>query len=159
MTKADLWRQYGLKIPSKPRYEGLKGIYWWLFSRKRRIQDFKKYNGECIDQCGKRAEKWQDFDAGHFISAQQGGFGLLFEERNVNGQLKSCNNPVWSPNSSHGYRIGLDNRYGEGTADGLYQRYCDAHFKGISTKEWTQKEYHEKILELAIEQGFQPLIT
>lgn len=117
-----------------------------MFSQLRRIQDFNTYGGECIDECGKFADTWHDFDAGHFIAAGGGGFGLLFHPKNVNGQLKGCNNPVFSPNSPHGYARGLDKRYGAGTANELYELYCDAHFKGKTTKEWSQKEYHERIL-------------
>lgn len=148
MTKVGLWREYGLERPSKPRYEGLKGIYWHLFSIKVRREDFEQYDGECIDQCGKHAETWQDFDAGHFIAAGGGGFGLLFKRQNVNGQLKGCNNPTFSPNSQLGYRRGLDARYGPGTSDALEEEYRDAHLKGKITKEWTQNEYALRITEL-----------
>lgn len=147
-SKADLWREFGLERPSSPRYEGLKGIYWWLFSRKRRQEDFRKYGGECIDQCGKFASTWQDFDGGHFISAGQCGFGLLFDPLNVHGQLKACNNPTWSPNSSIGFARGIDKRYGAGTSEALYERYRDAHFKGKTTKQWGEREYRQRIIQL-----------
>jgi len=145
ISKADLWRQYGLERPSKPRYNGLKGIYWRLLSEKRRREDFIKYKGECIDQCGKYARDWQDFDAGHFMAAGPSGFDLLFDPVNVNGQLKGCNNPTFSPNAGHGYARGLDKRYGPGTADALYERYCDSAFRGKTTKEWSQIEYDRNI--------------
>lgn len=152
-TKAELWRNYGLERPPKPRYEGLKGIYWYLFSIKIRTRDFTAFHGECIDQCGKVAKDWHEFDAGHFVAASKGGFGLLFDEQNVNGQLKGCNNPTFSPNSSIGYAYGLDDRYGAGTAEKLWNR------RNLITKEWSQIEYHERILALQEDLKSYPLVT
>ncbi len=147
-TQVGLWRGYGLEKPSKPRYKGLKGIYWYLLSKYTRQRDFKKYKGECIDMCGKFATDWHDFDAGHYISAGQGGFALLFDDRNVNGQLKACNNPTFSPNSQIGYREGIIKRYGVHILHELEEMYKDSHFRGKSTKEWTKIEYDLKIKEL-----------
>jgi hypothetical protein len=138
-TKLFIWEQYGLKKPSYVRYVGLLGVYWYLFSMKVRQRDFKRFGGECIDQCGGYAESWHNFDAGHFVAASKGGFGLLLDEVNVNGQLKRCNNSQLSPNTSVGYKKGLDKRYGPGTADALKSRTND------STPEWSEKEYDEHI--------------
>ena len=121
-TKVDLWREYELERPPKPRYTGRKGIYWYVLSQYIRQRDYKAFEGQCVDMCGKVASDWREFDAGHYVSAGQGGFGLLFDEQNVNGQLKGCNNPTFSPNSLIGYTKGIDKRYGEGTADVLYNR-------------------------------------
>lgn len=137
-----LWREYGLEKPSYIRYSGRKGVYWWLFSRKVRQRDFEKYGGKCIDQCGGRADSWHDFQGGHFVPANKCGFGLLFDELNVHGQLARCNNPQISPMSPIGFARGLDERYGKGTADTLMAR----RFK--ITKEWSQLEYDRKIREL-----------
>lgn len=141
--KTSIWEQYGLKRPRYIRYSGRKGVYWWLFSQKIRQRDFEKYNGECID-CGDKADTWQELQAGHFVPASKGGFGLLFDEQNVNGQLPKCNNPTFSPMSLIGYAKGLDKRYGPGTADTLIQR------KQTTTKEWSQIEYDTKIRDLMI---------
>lgn len=138
-SKADLWRSYGLTRPPKPRYTGRKGIYWHLFSQKVRRRDFEQFKGECIDLCGKFAKDWHDFDAGHFVAASRGGFGLLFDERNVNGQLKACNNPTFSPSASIGYAAGLDRRYGKGTWERLFNRRNEV------VKEWSQLEYDSNI--------------
>lgn len=144
-TKAGLWRIYGLNRPPKPRYEGLRGIYWYLLSRKVRQRDFKAFRA-CIS-CGRTVFRWEDTDAGHFIPASAGGFGLLFDERNVNMQHKACNNPTWTPEASLGYEKGLDERYGEGTAQDLKDRFYDSK-KGTPVKEWSQHEYDLKILDL-----------
>ena len=143
-TKADMWREFGLERPSSPRYEGLKGIYWRIFSEKRRKEDFEKY-GTCIS-CGKRVNSWQDFDPGHFIPAGGGGFALLFHPQNVNGECKRCN--AFDEMHLFGYAEGLDERYGPGTAERLKEMYNDAHFKGKITKEWGQVEYRARIAEL-----------
>jgi hypothetical protein len=71
------------------RYKGLKGKYWTLFSEYIRRRDFKEY-GSCIS-CGKPVSDWREFDAGHFIPAGSGGFALLFDERNVNGECHAFN--------------------------------------------------------------------
>jgi hypothetical protein len=86
------------------------------------------------------------FDAGHFISAGNGGFSLLFDERNVNGECRYDN--AFNGNHLLLYRRGLDARYGKGTADALEERYRDCHFKGKTTKEWSKKEYEIKIAEI-----------
>ena len=138
-TKADLWHQYGLEKPSYVRYSGRKGVYWWLFSRQVRQRDFDQFGGVCVDQCGKKALSWYEFDAGHYVAASKGGFGLLFDPMNVHGQLKACNNPTFSPHSSIGFGHGIDLRYGEGTAKKLWERRTQ------TTKEWSQREYDTKI--------------
>jgi hypothetical protein len=146
-TKADLWRSYGLTRPSKPRYAGRKGIYWHLLSIKVRRRDFEAFNGECIDQCGGRAQTWRDFQAGHFVAAGHCGFGLLFDEQNVNGQLAVCNNPTFTPDAGYGYGIGLDKRYGPGTAARLMARRQEG------VKEWGQPEYDARIRALIDDLG------
>ena len=81
-----------------------------------------------------------------FIAAGGGGFALLFDERNVNGECKYDN----GFNETHLvlYKRGLDERYGAGTSDHLEERYRDFHFKGKTTKEWSKKEYEAKIQDL-----------
>jgi hypothetical protein len=83
---------------------------------------------------------------GHFIAAGNGGFSLLFDETNVNGECQYDN--AFNGNHLLLYRRGLDARYGAGTADALEERYRDVHFKGKTTKEWSQAVYKEKIEEI-----------
>lgn len=144
-TKKELWEEYGLVRPAKPRYVGLKGVYWYVLSRYVRQRDFYLYRS-CIS-CGRTVFNWKDGDAGHFIPASACGFALLFDETNVNMQHKSCNNPVWTPEACLGYEKGLDERYGTGTAEGLKSRYFK-HLKGTPEKEWSQMEYHQRILDV-----------
>ena len=85
----DEWRQYGLTRPPKPRYRGLKGVYWYLLSQYTRKRDFKEF-GTCIS-CNKSVDSWRDFDAGHYAPAGNCGFALLFFKLNINGECKGCN--------------------------------------------------------------------
>jgi hypothetical protein len=54
------------------RNRGIKGKYWALFSLYIRRRDFERF-GTCIS-CGKTVSHYTEFDAGHFISAGNGGF-------------------------------------------------------------------------------------
>lgn len=135
--------EYGLDFKYW-RYNGRKGIYWYLFSKFVRLRDFDKY-GTCIS-CGRKFRKWSDAQAGHYAPASDCGFALLFDERNVNGECPSCNHPLFSQGKLIPYRANLVKRYGEKWVKKLDKDYADKHKK--QTKEWSQKEYHTKILEL-----------
>jgi hypothetical protein len=113
------------------------------FARLRPIEAYT-----CIS-CDKKVDAWGQFDAGHFIPAGGGGFGLVFDEMNVNGECPRCN--AWDEMHLFGYERGLDARYGAGTADKLKARYDDYHFKGKITKEWSQIEYDTRIRSLLSE--------
>ena len=60
---------------------------------------------------------WNDCDAGHFIDRSHKN--TRFDERNVNGQCKTCNRFQSGRQYEHGRAIDL--KYGEGTADELLQ--------------------------------------
>lgn len=137
----ELEEEYGLKL-SYWRYVGRKGIYWNLLSKYIRMRDFNKY-GTCIS-CGKEFNTWKDSQAGHYAPAGDCGFALLFDERNIHGECPSCNNPRFSPGKLIPYRQALVKRYGE-----KWVKKLDADYAAkVTTKEWTQKEYHTEILKL-----------
>lgn len=142
LTKKAMWEQYGLTRPPVPRYEGLKGIYWYVLSLYVRTRDLKQWN-RCIS-CNKWAASIEDIQAGHFIAAGTGGFALLFDPRNVNGECGYCNG--FDQNHLVGYEVGLDERYGVGTAQKLKEEYRAN--RGITHKTWSEKEYDAKIREL-----------
>lgn len=127
----------------KKRYKGIKGDFWTVFSQYIRLRDWTKY-GTCIS-CGNKIDNWKMADCGHYIAAGHCGFSLLFDEKNNNLQCKKCNNPKWTPDAGVFYGIGLDQRYGKGTAKKLEERYNDYHFKGKVMKEWSELEYKKKI--------------
>lgn len=145
-TQADFKRSWGVPATTKLRYRGIKGILWYWTSIQVRQDDFKKYKGECVDMCGRVAEHWWDFDCGHFVPAANCGFGLLFDRANLHGQMKVCNNPRFSPHSLIGFALGLDKRYGKGTAEALFKR------KQEKTKEWSRQEYEKRIKLLPVYQ-------
>lgn len=145
LSKADLWRQYGLQRPPKPRYEGLKGVYWYLLSQYVRRRDFAAYH-RCIS-CNKWANDWAELQAGHFIAAGTGGFALLFDQRNVNGECGYCNG--FDENHLVGYERGLDDRYGEQVAEDLKQEYL-ASRAGTPQKGWSDMEYDARIKGLQV---------
>ena len=123
-----MWREFGLERPSSPRYEGLKGIYWRLFSEKRRKEDFEKY-GTCIS-CGKRVNSGRTStpDISSRQAAADSRLSFILRTSMANASAE-----------------GLDKRYGAGTAERLKEMYNDAHFKGKITKEWGQVEYRARI--------------
>lgn len=126
-----------IKITSKGRYKGHKGKFWDVFSDYVRVRDFINW-GTCIS-CGKKFERYQDSQAGHYMAAGNCGFSLLFDETNVNAECFYCNG--FDKNHQVGYRKNLNNRFGNGTAELLEARYEDSHFKGITHKEWNKREY------------------
>jgi hypothetical protein len=122
------------------RYRGIKGKYWALFSLYIRRRDFERF-GTCIS-CGKTVSHYTEFDAGHFISAGNGGF-LFFLMSEMS--TASAGTITRSMAIIFYFIDGLDTRYGAGTADALEQRYRDVHFKGKTTKEWNKKQYEAEI--------------
>lgn len=144
---ADILRRHGLeaKLYSSLRYKGgqvLRGIYWWYFARVVRMRDSQKY-GRCIS-CGKQ-KTFDELQAGHFVPAGRGGFSLLFDPLNVNGECEGCNG--FDEMHLRGYERNLDARYGKGTGEKLVQR------KNRDTmKEWSKLEYETvKIPEIRAE--------
>lgn len=134
----ELAELYGEKL-TYWRYKGLKGIYWHLISKYVRLRDFIKY-GTCIS-CGRKFEKWNDAQAGHYAPAGNCGFALLFDKRNINAECASCNNPRFSPGKLIPYRSNLVKRYGE-----KYVKEIDeAYSKKVMMKEYSKLEYDREI--------------
>lgn len=122
------------------RWGKYKGVLWTIFSRYVRKRDFVKYGGKCVS-CREYLYDWKDGDAGHYIAVGRPcGFGLLFDEQNVNLQCKRCNNPEFTADAAIPYGYELDKRYGAGTKDALYKRYLRD-----LTKEYSELEYKSEI--------------
>ena len=134
-----LWGQYGLLVPRYRRYSGRKGIYWYLFSKEIRARDYREHGGLCMT-CLKYVEKGSD-QCGHLFPARDCGFLLLFEPRNNHLQHSKCNNPRFTPGAGIYNTINIEARYGAGTVAKL------AATKLLKGKEWSQKEYDERIKE------------
>ena len=138
-TKKDLWAEYGLERPPRPRYSGLRGIVWFLLSLYVRQRDLKAYGPICIN-CGKVKE---EFHGGHFIPTGECGWdGLALDEKNVHAECSYCN---FRDKAKLNYARNLDLRYGAGTAQALRDRYYEYKHSGNQYKNLTQNEYREKI--------------
>jgi hypothetical protein len=87
---------------------------WKVFSQYVRMRDSDHLGGCSCISCG-RYGQWYRMDAGHYIS--RGHKFLLYNELNVNAQCKRCN--AFLQGNASGYRMGLDKKYGIGTADNL----------------------------------------
>lgn len=139
-TNADFLRSWGIFPGTYIRYKGLKGVYWFWFSRTVRERDYKEHKGLCMT-CLQYVEKGQD-QGGHLFPASKCGFALLFHPKNVHLQHSHCNNPRITPQAGVLNAIHIDQRYGAGTVEML------AKLKGLVIKEWGAAEYRKRICEL-----------
>ena len=147
-TKADKLRSWGIETPpfqwSQLRYKSPyeKGIYWYYFSLYVRHRDVEKY-GTCIS-CDKPITV-KTCQAGHFIAAHGCGRDLLFDPLNVNAECGGCNgkdqNHLW------GYERNLIKRYGKEAPNLLKDKFF-LYKNGGLVKDWTAKQYAEKIKQL-----------
>jgi gamma-glutamylcyclotransferase (GGCT)/AIG2-like uncharacterized protein YtfP len=100
------------KIPTRKDY---KKELWRVFSLFIRQRDADEDGISYCISCGKPGH-WRGMDAGHFYS--QGGYpGIVFHEKNVNGQCKRCN--LYKEGNKQGYTKGLVTKYGEGVLEEL----------------------------------------
>ena len=128
----------GLHKPTKKnRYSGIKGQYWDLLSDFIRLRDFIEY-GTCIT-CGKKFQTWSESQAGHYISAGNCGFDLLFDKKNLNAECQYDNG--FNGNHQLTMRENIVKRYGEAHAKDLDDRYKKNHFGGVTHKAWNDREY------------------
>lgn len=139
-TKADFLRSWGIFPGTWMRYTGIKGVFWFWFSREIRDRDYKKYDGMCIT-CDTYVEKGSD-QACHIFAASKCGFDLLFNPLNVHLGHSKCNNPRFTPSAGVYNGINLEKRYGNGIVEIL------AETKHTHTKEWKKIEYEQRIREL-----------
>ncbi len=124
------------------RYKGIKGKLWDVFAKYIRLRDSELY-ATCIT-CGQR-KTYEELQAGHFLAAGNCGFGLLFDEQNVNGECAGDN--AFNKNHQIDYEVNLRRRIGAGAVEKLKERYRDSHYRGKVKKEWSKKEYEAKIEE------------
>ena len=136
--KPNVWAIYGLKKPPKPRFQGLQGVLWYVTSRYIRKSEFIQYKGECVDGCGRKIERWEEADCGHFRASSR-GFCTRFVRENLGIQTKYCNNPTWSPDSAYGFSVTIDKRYGKGTAERLTK------LSRQTCQEYSPNEYDREI--------------
>lgn len=148
--KADIWREFGLTRPAKPRYSGLRGVLWFVLSQYVRMRDKRLWGAFCVN-CGLPKE---DMHGGHFIATGSCGWdGLALDETNVHAECSSCN---YRDKQKLKYGFNLDKRYGPGTADKLRARYKE-YTETSGHKNWNNQIYKEKIAyyqaQMAIHRG------
>lgn len=139
-SKISLWREWNVPDWAYHRYEGLKGVYWFWFSRTIRDRDYERYSGLCMT-CGRFVERGQD-QAGHLLAARNCGFALLFHPLNVHLQHSKCNNPRFTPQAGVLNALNIGKRYGHETIAQLLT------LKETKTKEWNKQKYEEEIRKL-----------
>ena len=109
-SKISLWRQWNVPDWAYHRYEGIKGVYWFWFSRTIRDRDYEKFSGKCIT-CGLYVERGSD-QACHIFAAKNCGFALLFHPLNVHLGHSHCNNPRFTPDAGVSNALTMEKRYG-----------------------------------------------
>lgn len=135
-TQTDLWAEFGLKKPPKPRYSGLGGILWYVMSQYVRKSEWLKY-GTCVDGCGAKIDDWHNADCGHLKSASR--LATRFQRENLGLQKKWCNSPYGGDGNPVGFAKTVDERYGPGTAERLERE------SKVLTKPFPKSWYLEQI--------------
>lgn len=139
-TKADLLRAWGILPGTWMRYSGLKGVFWYWFSRTIRDRDYEFFEGRCMT-CSQYVPR-EESQAGHLFAAKNCGFALLFEPLNVHLQHSKCNNPRFTPQAGVLNTRNIMNRYGKNVIDELIK------LQSQRVEEWSKAEYEEKIRQL-----------
>lgn len=84
---------------------------WRLISDYVRIRDWYKYNGLCV-ATGRRIDRWQDGNAGHFKSWSKCSAMYKFDEQNIH--LQSAQSNSWGDRDDWiAYEEELIKRYGD----------------------------------------------
>ncbi len=139
-TKIALFREWGVPDAAYRRYSGIKGVYWYWFSKEIRARDYALFEGKCMT-CLEYVDP-KDSQCGHLFAARDCGFTLLFHPKNNHLQHSSCNNPRFTPSAGIHNAINIEQRYGSGTIAEL------AQLKSLKGKEWSKSGYAVKIAEL-----------
>lgn len=145
-SKADFLRSWGIFPGTWMRYTGIKGVYWFWFSRTIRERDYEKYGGLCMT-CLMPVERGDD-QAGHLLAASKCGFALLFHPLNVHLQHARCNNPRFTPHAGVLNVLNISKRYGNDTVAQLLT------LKETKSKEWSKQKYEEEIKKLPAYQNY-----
>lgn len=122
-----------------------------VFSKFIRLRDTNDEGiGYCVD-CGARVT-WEHIQCGHFMVRER--MSTRWDEQNCAGQRDGCN--MEGSGRQYEMGLGLDQRYGKGTADKLVAM---SHH----TRQWTPPELQElieqykiKVNELLQTKTFQP---
>jgi hypothetical protein len=87
-----------------------------IFSQYIRLRESKNHNSECFT-CGK-VDHWKKLQNGHFMSRKH--LSTRWDETNCQVQCAGCN--VFRYGEQYKFSIGLNAKYGDGTADAMLQK-------------------------------------
>ena len=87
-----------------------------IFSQYIRLRESKNHNSECFT-CGK-VDHWKKLQNGHFMSRKH--LSTRWDETNCKVQCAGCN--VFRYGEQYKFSVGLNAKYGDGTADAMLQK-------------------------------------
>ena len=87
-----------------------------IFSQYIRLRESKNHNSECFT-CGK-VDHWKKLQNGHFMSMKH--LSTRWDETNCQVQCAGCN--VFRYGEQYKFSVGLNAKYGDGTADAMLQK-------------------------------------
>lgn len=133
------------KAEKNKSHPQLKKKLWEIVSEYIRLRDSKDEMFVCIS-CGKYQSTLNgNLQAGHYYKSETFP-SLRYEEKNLNGQCKSCN--IFKEGNRQGYEIGLLKKYGQATLDDLKIRCHNKAKLGRFELEILIKIYTDKLNQL-----------
>jgi len=87
-----------------------------IFSQYIRLRESKNHNSKCFT-CGK-VDHWKKLQNGHFMSRKH--LSTRWDETNCQVQCAGCN--VFRYGEQYKFSVGLNAKYGDGTADAMLQK-------------------------------------
>ncbi len=87
-----------------------------IFSQYIRLRESKNHKSECFT-CGK-VDHWKKLQNGHFMSRKH--LSTRWDETNCQVQCAGCN--VFRYGEQYKFSVGLNAKYGDGTADAMLQK-------------------------------------
>jgi len=111
-----------------------------IFSQYIRLREAKNHNSECFT-CGK-VDHWKKLQNGHFMSRKH--FSTRWDETNCQVQCAGCN--VFRYGEQYKFSVGLNNKYGDGTADAMLQKSRET-LKIDNAELETKIKYYQDLVE------------
>lgn len=111
-----------------------------IFSQYIRLRESKNHNSECFT-CGK-VDHWKKLQNGHFMSRKH--LSTRWDETNCQVQCAGCN--VFRYGEQYKFSVGLNNKYGDGTADAMLQKSRET-LKIDNTELEAKIKYYQDLVE------------
>lgn len=113
---------------------------WRFISQYVRRRDFKKYGGKCVS-CWRRAERWEDMVAAHFI-AWSVCYGMFkYSTKNLAASCSYCNSSLSGKEVGYEYAEELKRR----GIDPEALKAENLSHKGTKIEDWMLVEMVEKL--------------